>query len=108
MRAQLWPAESSDAFAVGYRFKIPGRWADPDESLQEESAHTVAPPSGNPEITTQFTNSAGRGCGEYRVKFLKSQSAIGPGQLYYLVDNSDLRGLLRTIGICAAQGIEMK
>jgi hypothetical protein len=104
LRSQLWHGTSRSDVAVGYRFRISGRWSEPDEPLEERNERgDVKMNSLNPDIETDFTNSLGGGCGSYTVKFVQSPTATNFGSsLPYLVDGADVGALLRLIGVCAA------
>jgi hypothetical protein len=103
MRALLWGGKSSRV-AVGYRFDTPGRWAEPDETLEQEREYgDIAVFSRNPVLETHFANKSGVDCGKDLVKFVRVPVAAAPGYLGYLVDNSNLDNLLRTIGHCATE-----
>jgi len=93
MRADLWHGKTGNEVAVGYRFDTPGWWSEPPRPIRLNERNPV-----NPEIDTTFTNSAGRDCGKFLVKFLKTDEGSLPS---YPIDNSDLRDLLRLIGYCA-------
>lgn len=93
VRAELWPSRSDRRIAVGYRFASSGWWSPPYEPITVDERKPV-----NPEIDTIFTDHSGRDCGRYRVSFIKTNQAVEPA---YLVNNSDLEGLLRLISSCA-------
>jgi hypothetical protein len=105
MRAELWPGKSGGGVAVGYRFEVPGRWSEPDDTLEEKTGDVAAPIMEAPhfDLDTQFTDRSGRNCGRHNVKFVKTPTAVGPGDLMYLVDNSDIGDLLSLISACATQ-----
>lgn len=103
MRAELWHGDSSADVAVGYRFEVPGPWSEPEETLDDRAEHENATMSlANPDLDTLFTDGAGGDCGRHRVKFLKTQ-VDGSAAVTYLVDNSDLGDLLRSIASCATK-----
>ena len=102
MRAEIWHAAIGRRVAVGYRFDISGRWAEPEETLDEERAAGTGVIPENPDLDTRFKNGSAGDCGRFRVKFLKTPIEVGPGYLAYVVDNSDLGNLLRLISSCAA------
>jgi hypothetical protein len=102
MRAGLWSGGPGDGLAVGYRFEPPGWWSRPEETLGEEGEYVALANPENPDFETQFVNASGGDCGKRRVKFLKIPMGLGPRDLLYVVDNSDLGDLLRLIGSCAA------
>jgi hypothetical protein len=113
MRAELWVGKSGGG-SVGYRFGIPGRWSEPEETLELEKAYPTVTIREllHAELATHFKNRSGDDCGSQRVAFLKTvevnrQYVVGKRQylvdpLQYLVDNSDLEELLRLIATCAA------
>ncbi len=105
MRADLWRDKSGSGVAVGYRFEVPGRWSEPDHTLEEETGDVAAPIMEGPhfDLDTQFTNRSGGDCGRHSVKFIETPAGVGPGHLMYLVDNSDIGDLLSLISACAAQ-----
>jgi hypothetical protein len=101
MRAQFWDTKTAGGGAVGYRFAIPGRWSEPEETLEEEAENGDLTPSPlNPEIETLFSNASGGDCGRLRIRFLQTQAGGKRGPLPYLVDNPDLGLLLRLIASC--------
>ena len=99
MRADLWAGKSGGG-SVGFCFDIPGRWSEPEETLEPEKTYPEPDLREllHPEVATYFKNGSGDDCGSYRVNFLKT---VEENQ-QYLVDNSDLGGLLRLIATCAA------
>jgi hypothetical protein len=103
MRAALWRGKS-DGVAVGYRFDTPGRWAEPDETLEQERVYeNIALSPGGPALETRFKDSSGADCGKSLVKFANAPITRGSGYPSYLVDNSNLGDLLALIGQCAEQ-----
>lgn len=101
-RGEIRPEKSSRSGAIGYRFQIPGLWAEPVESLTSKrgrEAPEVA--TGELEIDTLFTDSVGEDCGRHLMKFIPAQDSLG--QRAYLVNNTDLKKLLQTITSCAAR-----
>lgn len=102
MRAEFWPGQAGRRAAVGFRFDVPGRWAEPDEPLDGREVGGPASNSVSPEIVTRFKDGAGRDCGVYPVRFARMSKRVEPGYLEYVVDNSELRGLFGVIAACAA------
>jgi hypothetical protein len=101
LKAGLWRGRSSDWAAVGYLFEIPGRWSGPEETLVQERGQeglSLLPMDG--EIDTAFEDRYGVGCGRHTVKFLPPVPA-DPSPHQYLIDNSDLRDLLRVVTSCS-------
>jgi len=101
MRADLWHGASGNDVAVGYRFEAPDWWSRPDATLGKEREYAALAHPENPDFETRFMNASGGDCGKHRVKFLATPMGAGPGDLMYVVDNSDLEELLRLIGSCA-------
>jgi hypothetical protein len=95
VRAKIWKANLSRSVAVGYRFVTPGWWS----SVADEPfvAGTLERNPADPEIECIFTDSAGRACGTYRVKFLQTKNHY----TNYLVNSADVAGLLGVISSCA-------
>ena len=77
--------------AVGYRFEVPGRWSEPDETLEE--------------LETQFSNNSGAGCATHKVTFRKVLENTDSSPMY-VVDNDDIAGILRSISACAEQSVK--
>jgi hypothetical protein len=93
---------NSGGVALGYQFVGPGRWAEPDETLDEGRGYgNVALDTGDLQFETHFKNSSGADCGTSVVSFVKVPTPVAPGYLGYLVDSSKLDDLLRLIGHCA-------
>jgi hypothetical protein len=70
MRAELWHDKSSRSDAVGYRFAISGRWAEPDERLEDRDGFGDAKGAFmTPEIDTSLKDSVGHDCGSRRISF---------------------------------------
>lgn len=106
MLAELRPDQSDDKVAVGYRFNISGRWAEPEETLEEDRDYGDAVMlSRKPEfeIDTLLKDSSGADCGRHRVKFLKTPSTLLGRPMKYVVDNSDFPDLLKSVATCAAR-----
>jgi hypothetical protein len=106
VRADLWRGKSGSDVAMGYRFDIAGRWAKPAETLEQEQEEQAVVDVGRRPVNLQFDTllkgSSGGDCGRHAIKFLRSQST-GSFVAKYLVDNSDLGDLLRSIAACAAR-----
>jgi hypothetical protein len=101
LRAALLEQNNSRGdLAVGHRFENSGRWSEPDQTLDEN--RVAVPDLESPVLETKFTKASGAACGSYRVNFV-SASSTGrrTHQTPYLVNNSDLNGLLAVIGSCA-------
>lgn len=102
MRADLWRDAPSHDVAVGYRFEAPDWWSRPEDTLGKEREYVALAHPENPDFETRFKDASGGDCGKHRVKFLKIPMGAGPGDLMYVVDNSDIEELLGLIGSCAA------
>lgn len=102
MRSELWRGRSGSRVAVGYQFRISGRWSEPAENLDDGRLYGDELQSQAPEIETVFKDIAGGECGTYRVSFLNTrpQEPVNP---HYVVDSPDPKGLLRLIASCAAR-----
>jgi hypothetical protein len=100
LRTEVWPGELSAHAAMGYRFEARGDWAEPDDPLHERYYSSFEPRTGDFVLNALLKNSAGRDCGNFRIKFIGSG---GGGGVQYLVNNSDLGALLRIISACASQ-----
>jgi hypothetical protein len=105
MRAELWPSKSSGHTAVGYRFALEGQYSMPEWNIIDaeygDSDFTglgaPLPESQEFPLTTQFTDKTGKRCGTFEVKFFSDPHPRARGYLAFLVDNSDLGGLLGLI-----------
>lgn len=99
LRAELFGQHSSRGdLAVGYRFEEAGHWSQPDRTLDED--RTASPDLENPVLETNFTSASGAACGNHRVSFVRASTSEGR-TAPYLVNNSDLAGLLAVLGSCA-------
>jgi hypothetical protein len=97
-RADFWRS-GSDGVAVGYRFDAPPRWSEPAMNPEAKGGpEDLGQDAASPELDTLFKGASGHDCGWHRVKFV---TASGPLPRY-LVDDSDIGGLLRLISSCAA------
>jgi len=86
---------------LGYRFLVPGRWSEPDETLDEE--RKWGDPTANytsSELETIFTNSSGVDCGKIRLHFSPA-AQNGRADQRYVIDNADVGNLLQLIAVCA-------
>jgi hypothetical protein len=104
MRAEIPGGETVGSVAVGYRFDIPGRWSEPEETLEQEREWGDAARLADQVefgLGTFFKDSLGKDCGWHQVKFVKASAGADKEVLPYRVDNSDLTQLLRTIASCA-------
>lgn len=102
LRGKILDSGSYGNYAVGYRFEPSGRWSEPDEPLDGILDHDLPSNLEKPMLKVQFTNVSGVNCGNYQVDFLHAEaSGRLPHDTPYLVNNSDLEGLLAIIGACA-------
>lgn len=100
MREGIWRNHSSTV-GVGYRFNNVGRWAEPWETFAAEKEYgPINLDSHRPRIETQFKTSRGTDCGQVWVQFVELGQGHEPA---YLVDNADLKELLRTIAVCSVE-----
>jgi hypothetical protein len=97
-RQELWPAPPGGQSAVGYLFDMRGRWSEPEETLEENRNDGDDPlTSAVVALDTQFKTGTGKNCAKFLVGF-KKVSQFGRGR--YLVDNTNLRYLISSIGVC--------
>jgi hypothetical protein len=97
-----WPGKSSGGVAVGYRFELSGRWSEPEDPLADNPRHGDGPlTQSDPEIETLLKDRSGGDCGRKRIKFIRLR-ADSAGEERYVVDNTDVGDLLRSIARCAA------
>jgi hypothetical protein len=100
--------------AMGYRFNVSGRWSEPSETLEEERERTnLAGRASRFEIETQFYDGSGSGCGNRKLVFLAAPeegwykdgnpSLPAPGPTEYIIDSSDISGLLRLVSECSSE-----
>jgi len=101
LRRKLWGRAPTKGAAVGYRFLTSGRWAEPDETLNDGSPHWAERKTGDFDLSVAFTTRTGRSCETRGVRFLAV--AHGPVVGTYLVDAADLKDLLRSIAVCATK-----
>ncbi len=99
MRAVLLQGKFAGDFAMGYQFEPSGRWSEPDASLQRNRPGHSSPESAT--LATQLKTRSGADCGSYKVDFeLSSAPRQFPFHTAYLVNNSDLGGLIQVIAAC--------
>jgi hypothetical protein len=99
----VWHTTRGLQSAVGYLFDdVSGRWAEPEETLDETRGYGKAPLSAEAvTLNTKFTTARGRECGSYAVEFQKIKEP--PGLVSYRINNSNLEGLLRLVNACFVQ-----
>jgi hypothetical protein len=94
--------------AVGYRFDVSGLWAEPEgtldfEIVRQRMVQDHSSPGDTVDLDAVFKDASDSDCGRLRVRFLRIHDPLNPGRLKFVVDNSDLRGLLGLIGGCAGK-----
>ena len=90
--------------SIGYRFLVPGQIAEPEEPLADrppDILQAVRQP-GIHQISTAFVTSRGSECRKITVDFESSPiaNAFPPG-VRFLIDNRNLRELIKAIGDCS-------
>jgi hypothetical protein len=108
MRTELWPTTFGRSVGMGYRFAASGRWAEPEETLEEERGQgAIDGNSNNPEIETLFKSSSGGDCGKLRLRFFGTQRSATEdwGVERYSIDNPGLADVLRLIASCATDTV---
>lgn len=95
LRAKLLHGPDRRNVAIGYRFQIPSRWSEPEETLDDRNEL-----SGEFGIEVGFKNRFGDYCQTYYIKFVEAKATVGLGRLSYLVDNSDIADVLRVVAAC--------
>ena len=97
--------------AMGYRLDVAGRWSEPGETLEQDRRRTtLADSSTRFTIDTQFFRGSGEACGTAKLSFvgvpesgwfmngIPSQPV--PGPVEYVINNSDVLGLLQLVFDC--------
>jgi hypothetical protein len=98
---ELWHAPPSGQSAVGYLFDIRGRWSQPEETLEANRDDGDDPlTAADVTLDTQFRTSSGKDCAKNLVGFKKDSQF---GRARYLVNNSNLVDLIRSINMCFVQ-----
>jgi hypothetical protein len=96
-----FPRGQRSIAALGYRFSPPGSWSEPLESFAPRGDNAPLTPLGpSPDLDAIFESASGGSCGTYTIGF--RIAAVSRSHDAYVVDNSDLGGLLRLIASCAA------
>jgi hypothetical protein len=102
LRFDLWHGRPGPDVAVGYRFKVAGRWSAPEEALEVETKPgNTGVNAENIDLEVQLKDRSGRDCGTIRVNF--TDTGILTGSLKYRIDSVDLLDLLRSITSCAGR-----
>jgi hypothetical protein len=101
--AEIWHGRPDKAAAVGYRFRISGRWSEPDEPLVK-NRQTIGDEgaSAAPEIGVDFVDRSGRDCGTTTIRFIRSD-IDGTYASRYFVGNGNIVRLLRIVTGCATR-----
>jgi hypothetical protein len=103
MRAQLWRPKRDDGFALGYRFSADPSWSLPDQKVEGDSSQNqLLQPAENPAIETVFVNATGGDCSRREMKFIGIRDNPASQKTIYLVDETDMEGVLRLLSSCAA------
>ncbi len=103
VRAQLWKVGTADGAAIGYRLSADASWSLPDDTLIEnQQKGGAAQHRENPVVETRFVTAAGNACGQRQTKFVSTREDPTSGRRTYLLDESDIEGLLRLLSSCAA------
>jgi hypothetical protein len=103
IRAGRWSRSFGVPVQVGYRFTIPGRWSEPEETFEvdKKKAHRQSS-DDNPQIATVFTNSSGAVCGKLHVKFLSvPETPLPAGPQRYFINAEDLGSVIQVTASCA-------
>jgi hypothetical protein len=105
LRRKSWHLQPGVDYALGYRFEIEGRWSEPEETLEQPREEYRGPlvAADRFSLETQFTNSAGKGCGRHEVDFLTTKTPPSLIQEIYRINNTDIEDLLRSIAACASE-----
>lgn|ERR1017187_1464570 len=117
LRSEVLGALPGPGVAMGFRFEGAGDWSQPEETLDQELWHrrsrqtTVLILNANPwddlppeaTLSTQFVDRVGKDCGGHRdIRFVRAPAeAPGNTPFKYLIDEGDLKTLLRTVSGCA-------
>jgi hypothetical protein len=104
--AEMWHGAPSSRLSVGYRFGGSDDWSKPEETLDQglqDRRHSVdlGKLTANPDLLTQFVGISGGSCGSREIRFTRVSRAPGGILSKYVIDCTDLRGLLRLITDCA-------
>ena len=108
LHTEIWHGASSSGLALGYRFDDSGDWSQPDETLDQTlyaRRHSVnlGQFPVHPDILTHFVGISGLSCGSLDIEFVRVPKSPDGLLSKYVVDDPDLRGLLRTITECAVK-----
>jgi hypothetical protein len=101
MRSQLWQIGPGDGADVGYRFSADPSWSLPDDIFDESNGPVPQHPE-NPVIETVFVSATGGECGRRDMKFVGTREDLRSQKATYLVDETDMEGLLQLLSSCAA------
>ncbi len=106
---QMWHGAPRSDAAIDYRFEIPGDWSQPEETLDQglqDRRHHVKLYEfpAEPKLVTQFVDKTGNNCVRREIRFVRSPAEPGGTIMKYVVDDSDMEGLLRTISECGKRG----
>jgi hypothetical protein len=97
LRNELWRIPRATYFSLGYRLKTSDPWAEPRMSREEiAGSQTLA---STLHIQTELRNGTGRQCAMQEFTFILDSKPEG-GRPRYVVNNSDLTSVLRTLAGC--------
>ena len=107
---QIWHGAAPSDAAIGYRFEIPGDWSQPEETLdqglQDRRRHVILDEfPAEPKLATQFVDKTGNNCMKREIRFVQAPAEPRGVVMKYVVDDSDMEGLLRTISECALRSL---
>lgn len=94
--------------AVGYRLLVRGRWAEPEETLEQNRELGDSLPlseQGDFEVIARFLDADGKVCGTRPVRFVRSTIGNKSLAASYKIDNTDLKLLLGQLNSCIATSI---
>jgi len=103
--SSAWSTRHKGERAIGYRFRVSGRWGEPSETLLPDRDFGDARELMQLDafsIETSFSNQFGVGCRALRVGFVRVSSQMGETPMPYLVDSSKIREILEALSACAS------
>jgi hypothetical protein len=95
--------------AIGYRFDGSDDWSKPEETLDQglqdrRRSVDLGNLPANPDVLTRFVDVNGGGCGSRAIRFARVARAPGGLRSMYVIDDTDLEGMLRLITDCTVKG----
>jgi hypothetical protein len=106
IRTDVWRSQADEPLAVGYQFQISGRWAEPEETLEQQRNWGEAEfllERQEFRLYTFFKDRFGKDCGAHYVRFAKVAMRGDSESPAYVIDNPDLGALLDVIASCSAR-----